>query len=78
VELALQNKLATISFAISFPNVGGLASYGPDRIVNGARPEEIPVEQPTKFRLGINLKTARALDIRVPDFLLASTDEVIE
>jgi putative tryptophan/tyrosine transport system substrate-binding protein len=90
-ELALQNKLATISFSNSFPKVGGLASYGPDvlasyshaayfisRILNGARPAELPVEQPTKFSLGINLNTARALDIQVPDILLASADEVIE
>jgi len=90
-ELALQNKLATISFANTFPKVGGLASYGPDilasyrhaayfisRILNGARPTELPVEQPTKFSLGINLNTARTLDIQVPDILLASADEVIE
>jgi putative ABC transport system substrate-binding protein len=90
-ELALQNKLATISYSNSFPKVGGLVSYGPDilasyshaayfisRILNGAKPAELPVEQPTKFSLGINLNTARALDIQVPDILLASADEVIE
>lgn len=90
-ELALQNKLATISFANTFPKAGGLASYGPDiltsyrraayfisRILRGAKPAELPVEQPTKFSLGINLNTARALDIAVPDGLLASAGEVIE
>jgi putative tryptophan/tyrosine transport system substrate-binding protein len=90
-ELALQNKLATISFADSFPKVGGLISYGPNilasyhhaayfvfRILRGARPEDLPVEQPTKFSLGINLNTARLLDLQVPDILLASADEVIE
>jgi putative tryptophan/tyrosine transport system substrate-binding protein len=90
-ELALQNKLATVSFADSFPRVGGLMSYGPNilvayhraayfvsRILRGARPAELPVEQPTKFSLGINLNTARALDIKVPDLLLAAADEVIE
>lgn len=90
-ELALRNKLATISFADSFPKVGGLISYGPNilvsyhhaayfvsRILRGARPADLPVEQPTKFSLGINLNTARALDIQVPDILLASADEVIE
>jgi putative tryptophan/tyrosine transport system substrate-binding protein len=90
-ELALQNRLATISFSNVFPKAGGLASYGPDilasynhaayfisRIMNGARPAELPVEQPTKFGLCINLKTATALNIGVPDMLLASADEVIE
>jgi len=90
-ELALQNKLATISFADSFPKVGGLISYGPNirasyhhaayfvsRILHGARPADLPVEQPTKFSLGINLTTARALDIKVPDAFLAAADEVIE
>jgi ABC-type uncharacterized transport system substrate-binding protein len=76
----LQNKLATISFADSFPKVGGLISYGPyimgsyrraayfaSRILRGDRPADVPVERPTKFILSINLKTARALDIKVPD-----------
>jgi putative ABC transport system substrate-binding protein len=90
-ELALRNKLATISFADSFPKVGGLISYGPNilasyhraayfifRILKGTGPADLPVEQPTKFSLGINLNTARALDIQVPDILLASANEVIE
>lgn len=90
-QLALQNKLATVSFANTFPKVGGLVSYGPDilaeyrhaahlisRILKGARPAELPVEQPTKFSLGINLNTARALDLRVPDIVLAGADVVIE
>jgi putative ABC transport system substrate-binding protein len=89
--LALQNRLAAISFADTFPKVGGLLSYGPvilvsyhraayfiSRILKGTRPAELPVEQPTKFSLGINLNTARALDVQVPDILLASADEVIE
>ncbi|MBR1152494.1 ABC transporter substrate-binding protein [Bradyrhizobium sp. JYMT SZCCT0428] len=90
-ELALQNKLATISFADSFPKVGGLVSYGPNimgsyrraayfvsRILRGDKPENLPVEQPAKYNLGINLNTARALDISVPKGLLAFADEVIE
>lgn len=90
-ELALQNKLPTISFSKTFLKDGGLASYGPDvmasyrhmayfiaRILRGARPADLPVEQPTKFSLGINLNTARALGIAVPDHLLAAADEVIE
>ena len=90
-ELALQNKLATISFADSFPKVGGLISYGPNimgsyrraayfvsRILRGDKPADLPVEQPAKYNLGINLKTARALHISVPNALLAFADEVIE
>src|SRR4051794_36512987 len=89
-DLALQHKLATVSFADTFPRVGGLLSYGPTivayqraghfaaRIIRGATPAELPVEQPTKFSLGINLNTARSLNLKVPDMVLASADAVIE
>jgi len=77
-------------FPRRFPEMGGLMSYGPnakeqwrraaayvDKILKGARPAEIAVEQPTKFELVINLKAAKALGIRIPQLLLTRADEVI-
>jgi putative ABC transport system substrate-binding protein len=74
-----------------YVTAGGLMSYGPnypdlyrraadyvDKILRGAKPGEIPVEQPTKFDLIVNLITAKALSLNVPATLLARTDEVIE
>ena len=74
-----------------FLRTGGLIAYGPsipdlfrraathvDSILKGAKAGDLPVEQPTKFALSINLKTARTLDLTVPPTLLARTDEVIE
>ena len=90
-ELELQQKLPVISYNETYPRTGGLISYGPivrdvykrgayyvSRILAGARPADLPVEQPTKFNLVINLKRAKALDLKIPDALLASADEVIE
>jgi len=89
--LALAAGLPTAHVFRSNAAKDGLFSYGPDltdlyrhaaefvnKILRGTRPEEIPVEQPTKFTLAINLKTARALGITVPPLMLARADEVIE
>jgi putative ABC transport system substrate-binding protein len=89
--LAAKARLPTIYQVSSLAKVGGLLSYGPDiadlyrraamyvdKIIKGANPAELPVEQPTKFDLLINLKAARALGLDVPDTLLAVADEVIE
>jgi putative ABC transport system substrate-binding protein len=90
-ELALKRRLPAGTFTRSFAEVGGLMSYGPHatdsfqrgayfviKILQGGVPAEIPAEQPTRFELVINLKTARALGVTVPPTLLARADDVIE
>ena len=91
VTLAAQQKLPAVYFHRLFVAAGGLISYGPDlseqyvraagyvdRILKGEKPADLPVQAPTKYELVINQKTAKALDLAVPDSLLARADEVIE
>lgn len=90
-SLALRSHLPTLYAIREFVNAGGLMSYGAnfpdlfrraadftDKILRGTKPAEIPVEQPTKFDLVINRKTAKALGLTIPQTLLATADEVIE
>jgi putative tryptophan/tyrosine transport system substrate-binding protein len=90
-DLAAQNRLPAVysgrefieaggllSYAVSYPDLYRRATTYVDKIFKGAKPGDLPVEQPTKFELIINLKTAKALGLTVPPSLLASADEVIE
>ena len=91
IKLALEEQLPTIHYARDYVAAGGLLSYGPDyrdlfrraatyvdKILRGATPGDLPVEQPTKFELMVNLKTAKGLGLTIPQTLLARADEVIE
>ena len=90
-ELAVKHGLPAATQTRSFAEVGGLVSYGADgpdvfrktalfvtKILQGGNPANIPVEQPTKFELIVNLITAKALGIAVPESFLVRADEVIE
>jgi putative ABC transport system substrate-binding protein len=91
VALAAEHKLPTAYPAREFVDAGGLLSYGPsypdlyyraagliNKILRGAKPADLPVEQPTRLELIINLKTAKALGLKISSNLLALADELIE
>jgi putative ABC transport system substrate-binding protein len=89
-DLATKHRLPTMFAAKPYVEAGGLLSYGPDRadlfrraatyvdrVLKGAKPGDLPVEQPTKFELAINLKTAKALGLTIPQSVLSRADEII-
>src|SRR5205085_2134405 len=91
LTLAAERKLPAVYWERLFVTAGGLISYGPDlvdqfrqavgyvhRILNGEKPADLPVQAPNKYEMVLNLKTAKALGLTVPQSLLARADEVIE
>lgn len=91
IELAARHRLPTAFAARNFVEQGGLIAYGPDlvdqsrrsadyvdRILKGEKPADLPVQAPTKYELTVNLKTAKALGVEVPQSILLTADSVIE
>lgn len=91
MELALKHRLPTVGGFREYAEAGGLIAYGPhlpdyyrraagyvEKILKGAKPGDLPVEQPTKFELIINLKAAKALGLTIPQSILIRADQVIQ
>ena len=91
VDLSAKHRLPSIFVSREFVDAGGLMAYGPnftdlyrraatyvDKILKGAKPADLPIEQPTQFELVVNLKTAKALGLTIPPAVLARADEIIE
>jgi len=91
MDFALKNRLPSVSAYRELVVAGGLMSFGPSyehmheraagyvvKILKGAKPGDLPIEQPTKFDLRVNAKTAKAIGLKIPDAFLLRADEVIE
>ena len=89
-DLVQKERLPAISMFTPFAKAGGLISYGPDlpatvrtcaayvaRILNGAKPDDLPLERPTKFELVVNSKAAKILGIKIPESILLRADQVV-
>jgi putative ABC transport system substrate-binding protein len=91
IQLAAKHKLPAVYYSSGFVPAGGLVSYGPDRIdlfrkaagyvdriLRGAKPVDLPVQAPTKYELVLNLKTAKAMGLSIPQSVVVRADRVIE